>query len=388
MGDQHKYLKKRKKKEVRGDSEEPTKEENEVGKYLRWNCPSRPSTLMGEKVEYFIGSKAIDCLMDSKWASGTGGTEILFTDRVSVEMYLDRLLMLGFFNRVFRHKKVKKTKEEKEKEKAEKEKEKEKENEKGSAKEKDESEGKRSKKRLKKEHSEEGKKDDDTTEERKPKATEGNADCDGKKKRKVKVKLELHEDQIFVDDDDEAYVWRFDPLHPKTLILGILVVIGTIAICLFPLWPSNIREYVWYLSVLASIAVGSILVLALLRYVFFAIVWVLTAGKHHFWLLPNLTEECGFFESFVPLYTHEYKGNKPVEKQTGNETEKDNENIEEREDEEDVKQDKKDESSEEKEQLDKEPWVTLTEEEVATAKSEVDKDLEDLNDPSVSEVKC
>lgn len=280
---------------------------------------------------------------------------------------------MGFFNRVVRIKKVKKTKEEKEKEKAEKEKEKE--NEKGTTKEKDESEGKRSKKKPKKENSEEGKK-----------ATEGNGDGEGKKKRKVKVKLELHEDQIFVDDDDEAYVWRFDPLHPRTFILGILVVIGTIAICLFPLWPSNIREYVWYLSVLASIAVGSILVLALLRYVFFAIVWVLTAGKHHFWLLPNLTEECGFFESFVPLYTHEYKGNKPEEKQPENETGKDNEkNEEEKEDEGDAAQDKKGESSEEKE---KEPWVTLTEEEVATARSEVDKELEDLNDPSVSEVKC
>ena len=28
--------------------------------------------------------------MDSKWASGKGGAEILFTDRVSVELYLDR----------------------------------------------------------------------------------------------------------------------------------------------------------------------------------------------------------------------------------------------------------------------------------------------------------
>ncbi|CAH3036169.1 unnamed protein product [Pocillopora meandrina] len=383
MGDQHKFLKKRKKKEARDDSKEPSKEENEIGKYLKWNCPSKPSTMMGEKVEYFIGSKAIDCLMDSKWASGKGGTEILFTDRESVELYLDKLLILGFFNRVIRIKKVKKTKEEKEKEKEKEkaEKEKEKENDKGGTKEKDESEGKKSKKKPKKENSEEGKKASLFC-----KATEGNGDGEGKKKRKVKVKLELHEDQIFVDDDDEAYVWRFDPLHPRTFILGILVVIGTIAICLFPLWPSNIREYVWYLSVLASIAVGSILVLALLRYVFFAIVWVLTAGKHHFWLLPNLTEECGFFESFVPLYTHEYKGNKPEEKQPENETEKDNEeNKEEKEDEGDAAQDKKGESSEEKE---KEPWVTLTEEEVATARSEVDKDLEDLNDPSVSEVKC
>lgn len=35
--------------------QEPTKQENEIGKYLKWNCPSKPSTLLGEKVEYFIG---------------------------------------------------------------------------------------------------------------------------------------------------------------------------------------------------------------------------------------------------------------------------------------------------------------------------------------------
>ena len=27
-------------------------------------------------------------------------------------------------------------------------------------------------------------------------------------------------------------------------------------------------------------------------------------GKHHFWFLPNLTEDVGFFDSFKPLYTH------------------------------------------------------------------------------------
>lgn len=128
--------------------------------------------------------------------------------------------------------------------------------------------------------------------------------------------------------------------------------------------------------------------LLLVRYVFFAIVWVLTAGNHHFWLLPNLTEECGFFESFVPLYTHEYKGSKPEEKQRENEIEKDDENKEEKEGEEETSQGNKDESSEEKEHIDKEPWITLTEEEVATARNEVDKDLEDLNDPLASEVKC
>lgn len=33
----------------------------------------------------------------------------------------------------------------------------------------------------------------------------------------------------------------------------------------------------------------------------------MTASKHHFWLFPNLTEDVGFFESFWPLYKHDYK---------------------------------------------------------------------------------
>lgn len=43
------------------------------------------------------------------------------------------------------------------------------------------------------------------------------------------------------------------------------------------------------------------------RLILFCIIWVLTMGKHHFWLLPNLTEDVGFLESFRPLYKHESK---------------------------------------------------------------------------------
>ena len=142
------------------------------------------------------------------------------------------------------------------------------------------------------------------------------------------------------------------------------------------------------------------------RYVFFAIVWVLTWGKHHFWLLPNLTEECGFKESFIPLYTHEYKGGK-AETETGQEDiadEKENENLEgkkarEREEEEEEEKDeekdkekedgKKDESSEDKDQIEQESWVKLTEEEVATARSEASKHKDSQSsDLTSSEVKC
>lgn len=45
--------------------------------------------------------------------------------------------------------------------------------------------------------------------------------------------------------------------------------------------------------------------------VIFAVVWVTTMGKHHLWILPNLTEDVGFFESFWPLYKHECKSKNP-----------------------------------------------------------------------------
>ena len=38
------------------------------------------------------------------------------------------------------------------------------------------------------------------------------------------------------------------------------------------------------------------------RVIVFSIVWLVTWGKLSFWLLPNLTEDVGFFDSFRPAY--------------------------------------------------------------------------------------
>ena len=48
-------------------------------------------------------------------------------------------------------------------------------------------------------------------------------------------------------------------LHIDLLFL----VIGAIIMCLFPLWPMQMREYVWYLSVFAAIFLGALIVVAL-----------------------------------------------------------------------------------------------------------------------------
>lgn len=67
------------------------------------------------------------------------------------------------------------------------------------------------------------------------------------------------------------------------------------------------RKGVYYLSIAAAGFLVFILGLAVLRFLVFCLVWIVTGSKHHFWLFPNLTEDVGFFESFWPLYKHDYK---------------------------------------------------------------------------------
>ena len=62
------------------------------------------------------------------------------------------------------------------------------------------------------------------------------------------------------------------------------------------------RQGVYYLSLAAVGFLVVILGLTVLRLVIFCIVWALTFGRHHLWILPNLTEDVGFFASFWPLY--------------------------------------------------------------------------------------
>lgn len=62
------------------------------------------------------------------------------------------------------------------------------------------------------------------------------------------------------------------------------------------------RKGVYYLSVAAACFLILIIALTTLRVIVFCLVWILTLSRHHLWLLPNLTEDVGFFASFWPLY--------------------------------------------------------------------------------------
>ncbi|XP_071383032.1 translocation protein SEC62 isoform X2 [Centroberyx affinis] len=283
---------------------EPTKEEKAVAKYLRFNCPTKSTNMMGHRVDYFIASKAVDCLLDSKWAKAKKGEEAVFTTRESVLDYCNRLLKKQFFHRAL---KVMKKKPEKE---TKKEKEKEKEKAKGDSSKEEEKKGKKEK---------EKKKESEAGEAKKEKSDDSPGSPKKKKEVKKKFKLEPHEDQLFLDGN-EVYVWIYDPVHFKTFAMGLILVIAVIAATLFPLWPAEMRVGVYYLSVAAGCFVASILLLAVARCILFLIIWLVTGGRHHFWFLPNLTADVGFIDSFRPLYTHEYKGPRSNSKKDSDKT--------------------------------------------------------------------
>ena len=48
-----------------GPAPEVSKEEYAVAKFMRSNVPTKTTTLCGMKVDYFVGSKAIDALLAS-----------------------------------------------------------------------------------------------------------------------------------------------------------------------------------------------------------------------------------------------------------------------------------------------------------------------------------
>jgi len=51
------------------DIPELTSIEKTIAKYLRFQCPTKKGVFMGMQVVYFNGSKAIECLVESKWSS-------------------------------------------------------------------------------------------------------------------------------------------------------------------------------------------------------------------------------------------------------------------------------------------------------------------------------
>ncbi|KAI6223739.1 Translocation protein 1 [Aphelenchoides fujianensis] len=264
-----------------------SKEDEKIAKFVRFNCPTKTGNFEGNEVHYFTGKNAVDKLIESKKYGGRRQGAAFRAScgrrRLPDEPAATRPVLPGAHPRA--------------------------EEEGGSAPSEEGRAGDRLAARaavLKADRSDrEGETGESGAEQKNKPEKDEKEEEEKKEKRKKKTKLVAHDIQTFNDDSD-VYVWIFDPTPLRNYIIGLGMVFGTILACLFPLWPDWLRLGVYYLSVTGIALFGLLLGVAIARTILFYVIYALSFGKHKLWILPNLTEDCGFFVSFVPVYTYEY----------------------------------------------------------------------------------
>lgn len=279
MSNRNKALKKRGKGGGEEDeAEQLTKLQKSVLSWLKKNVPVKKTKFShSHVVQYFSAGKALDALMkDSPWCveKAKEGSELRLEYREQAIDLMAELLRHKMFHRA---KKIPVADKKKKKE---------------------ETDGEASLPPSPQARNRKGKKGETGVELAKGKGEE-------REKKKRKIRLEMHNDQVFLDGND-AYVWLYDPTPWYYYLAGGAIVLGIIAVCLFPLWPMEARQGVYYLSVAAAGFLVFIIVLAIIKYILFLLCFILTGGKLKLWIFPNLTEDVGFLESFWPMYVYTY----------------------------------------------------------------------------------
>lgn len=100
--------------------------------------------------------------------------------------------------------------------------------------------------------------------------------------------------------EDGYYMWIWEGSQVKLYMGAAALVAVVLAGVLFPLWPNFLRLGVWYLSIAVLCLVGVFFAIAIVRLIIYVITYpVLPRG---FWIFPNLFEDVGIVESFIPLY--------------------------------------------------------------------------------------
>jgi len=101
-------------------------------------------------------------------------------------------------------------------------------------------------------------------------------------------------------DETGYFTWIYEGNKSFSHMMTTLLIIGFLCCTCFPIWPTFLKVFVWYLSVTLLIF---IFFLVTVRSVLFLFVWIL---GYDFWVLPNLFDETlGFVESFKPVYSLE-----------------------------------------------------------------------------------
>jgi translocation protein SEC62 len=121
-----------------------------------------------------------------------------------------------------------------------------------------------------------------------------------KKKKRIKGQWTVEIVQQQDTQDDLYYMWFYDGPAWKQQAKAVAALAAVMTVILFPLWPLKLRIGAWYLSMAFFGFIVLFFVMAIIRLILFLI--TMFSHPPGLWLFPNLFEDVGFVDSFIPLW--------------------------------------------------------------------------------------
>ncbi len=99
----------------------------------------------------------------------------------------------------------------------------------------------------------------------------------------------------------DTYIWSEEKTDYRNLFYGMVIIVLFLFLIMFQVWPVWIKRSVSYVRYPIIGFILFMIVLGIIRLIVYCITYLMLPNG--MWIFPNLFEECGFFESFVPLYS-------------------------------------------------------------------------------------
>lgn len=106
-------------------------------------------------------------------------------------------------------------------------------------------------------------------------------------------------DPLMTWTDDCKYIWIYEGSKVFAYAMAFVVLVLLLVGVMYPLWPYPMKLGALYLSMGCLCLIGTLVALSMIRLVLYVVSLTFSNG---FWLFPNLFEDVGLVESFIPLY--------------------------------------------------------------------------------------
>lgn len=106
--------------------------------------------------------------------------------------------------------------------------------------------------------------------------------CDDDKGKSNHKKNDSAKNNFHLLDSAGYYIVYYQVSHSSLYFYLVLLIVGILAFCLLPVWPLELKIFIWWVSYILLIFMVSLIIIRLIIYSFFLIF-----GKE-FWLFPDL----------------------------------------------------------------------------------------------------